>query len=87
MVASFAHTVRGGSLAGELAAAVDAAALAELVHVASLHHDDVMDQTRTRRGAPSVNALWGDSVAVPAGNWLVAKAARLAAEPGPGPPP
>ncbi|WP_431771065.1 polyprenyl synthetase family protein [Streptomyces cucumeris] len=63
-------------------AAVDAAALAELVHVASLHHDDVMD-ARTRRGAPSVNALWGDSVAVLAGNWLLAKAARLAAELGP----
>ncbi|WP_432012933.1 polyprenyl synthetase family protein [Streptomyces cucumeris] len=64
-------------------AAVDSVALAELVHMASLHHDDVMDQARTRRGAPSVNALWGGSVAVLAGNWLLAKAARLAAEPGP----
>jgi heptaprenyl diphosphate synthase len=60
--------------------AVEAAALAELVHVASLYHDDVMDQARTRRGVPSANALWGNSAAVLAGNWLLSKAARLAAE-------
>lgn len=59
---------------------VKAAALAEIVHVASLYHDDVMDQARTRRGVPSVNARWGNRTAVLAGNWLLAKAAWLAAE-------
>ncbi|MCQ6244189.1 polyprenyl synthetase family protein [Streptomyces malaysiensis] len=62
---------------------VDAAALAELVHVASLFHDDVMDQGLTRRGVPSVNARWGNTTAVLAGNWLLSKAAQLAAELGP----
>ncbi|MFI1125400.1 polyprenyl synthetase family protein [Streptomyces hygroscopicus] len=64
-------------------AAVPAAALAELVHVASLYHDDVMDQARTRRGVASANARWGNATAVFAGNWLLSKAARLAAELGP----
>ncbi|ASQ94714.1 polyprenyl synthetase family protein [Streptomyces sp. 11-1-2] len=64
-------------------AAVRAATLAELVHVASLYHDDVMDQARTRRGVPSVNARWGNATAVLAGNWLLSKAAQLAAELGP----
>ncbi|MGW4081070.1 polyprenyl synthetase family protein [Streptomyces asiaticus] len=63
--------------------AVEAAALAELVHVASLYHDDVMDQAHTRRGVPSVNARWGNTTAVLAGNWLLSKAAQLAAELGP----
>lgn len=69
--------------AADLSAAVDAAALAELVHVASLFHDDVMDQGLTRRGVPSVNARWGNTTAVLAGNWLLSKAAQLAAELGP----
>ncbi|MEU4894799.1 polyprenyl synthetase family protein [Streptomyces sp. NPDC044780] len=64
-------------------AAVAAAALAELVHVASLYHDDVMDQARTRRGVPSANARWGNSTAVLAGNWLLSKAAQLSSELGP----
>lgn len=63
--------------------AVEAAALAELVHVASLYHDDVMDQARTRRGVPSANARWGNTTAVLAGNWLLSKAAQLAAALGP----
>ena len=63
--------------------AVEAAALVELVHVASLYHDDVMDQALTRRGVASANALWGNRTAVRAGDWLLSKAARLAAELGP----
>ncbi|MBI0299576.1 polyprenyl synthetase family protein [Streptomyces sp. PRKS01-29] len=71
------------SAAADPAKAVEAAALAELVHVASLYHDDVMDQARTRRGVPSVNARWGNTTAVLAGNWLLSKAAQIAAELGP----
>lgn len=59
-------------------AVVDAAVVVELVHVASLCHDDVMDQAATRRGSPSVNALYGNSSAVLAGNWLLARAGMLA---------
>ncbi|WP_077801265.1 polyprenyl synthetase family protein [Streptomyces sp. JHA26] len=59
---------------------VEAAVVSELVHAASLHHDDVMDEARIRHGVPSVNARWGNSVAVMAGNWLLATSARLSAE-------
>ncbi|MGW5448010.1 polyprenyl synthetase family protein [Streptomyces asiaticus] len=74
---------RTGPYAADPSRAVEAAALAELVHVASLYHDDVMDQAHTRRGVPSVNARWGNTTAVLAGNWLLSKAAQLAAELGP----
>ncbi len=60
-----------------------AAVIAELVHVSSLYHDDVMDNATTRHGVPSVNAHWGDRLAVLAGDLLLAKAARLAADLGP----
>ncbi|MEU3373740.1 polyprenyl synthetase family protein [Streptomyces sp. NPDC006660] len=59
---------------------VDAAVICELVHVASLYHDDVMDQAHIRHGVPSVNARWSNSVAVMAGNWLLATSARLCAD-------
>ncbi len=57
---------------------VDAAVIMELIHAASLCHDDVMDQATTRRGLPSVNAVYGNASAVRAGNWLLAKAGQLA---------
>ncbi|MFE6700418.1 polyprenyl synthetase family protein [Streptomyces sp. NPDC057718] len=56
-----------------------AAVVAELVHLASLHHDDVMDGADTRHGVPSVHARWGERVAVLGGDWLLARAAQLAA--------
>ncbi|GII89180.1 geranylgeranyl pyrophosphate synthase [Sphaerisporangium siamense] len=62
---------------------VRAAAAVELVHVASLYHDDVMDEAATRRGVPSVNARWGNRVAILAGDYLVARAAELVAPLGP----
>ncbi|WP_214411794.1 polyprenyl synthetase family protein [Sphaerisporangium fuscum] len=58
---------------------VRAAACVELMHVASLYHDDVMDESATRRGVPSVNATWGNRVAILAGDYLAAKAAEIAA--------
>lgn len=78
-----ATDLSAADLSAAVDATVDAAALAELVHVASLFHDDVMDQGLTRRGVPSVNARWGNTTAVLAGNWLLSKAAQLAAELGP----
>ncbi|MFI6639386.1 polyprenyl synthetase family protein [Streptomyces sp. NPDC050504] len=62
---------------------VEAGVVAELVHLASLYHDDVMDRATIRHGVPSVNARWGNGVAVMAGNWLIARATRLSAELGP----
>ncbi|MFJ9715287.1 polyprenyl synthetase family protein [Streptomyces sp. NPDC101213] len=62
---------------------VDAAVLAELVHVSSLYHDDVIDDAGTRHGADSANARWGKRRAVFAGDWLLAQAAQVACELGP----
>ncbi|MGW3210305.1 polyprenyl synthetase family protein [Streptomyces sp. NPDC001135] len=60
-----------------------AAVIAELVHIASLHHDDVMDGAPTRHGVPSVHARFGERAAVLGGDWLLARAAQLAAQLGP----
>jgi len=51
----------------------------ELVHLGSLYHDDVMDEALTRRGVESVNARWGNLVAILAGDFLLAKASEIAA--------
>jgi heptaprenyl diphosphate synthase len=58
---------------------VDAATVVELTHLASLYHDDVMDDAPVRRGAPAVHEVWGNSVAILAGDLLFAKASKLAA--------
>ncbi len=51
----------------------------ELVHLGSLYHDDVIDESTTRRGVPSVNARWSNIVAILAGDFLLARASGLAA--------
>ncbi len=51
----------------------------ELVHLGSLYHDDVMDEARTRRSVQSVNARWGNLVAILAGDFLLARASEIAA--------
>ncbi|MET9662106.1 polyprenyl synthetase family protein [Streptomyces sp. NPDC006510] len=56
----------------------EAAVIAEIVHISSLYHDDVMDGATMRHGVPSVNARWGERLAVAGGNWLLARAAQLA---------
>lgn len=59
---------------------VRAAAVVELTHLGTLYHDDVMDEAAVRRGAPSANARWSNSVAILVGDYLFARAADLAAE-------
>jgi len=51
----------------------------ELVHLASLYHDDVMDDASQRRNVESVNFRWGNLIAIVAGDYLLAKAAGIAA--------
>src|SRR5947199_4896022 len=51
----------------------------ELVHLGSLYHDVVMDEALTRRGVESVNARWGNLVAILAGDFLLARASEIAA--------
>lgn len=58
---------------------IDAAVAVELIHVGSLYHDDVIDESTTRRGAASANTNWGNTVAILAGDFLMARASELAA--------
>ena len=58
------------------------AAAIELTHLATLHHDDVIDEADTRHGVPSVNANWTNTLAVLSGDYLFAKSSQLAAEVG-----
>ena len=51
----------------------------ELVHLGSLYHDDVMDESPTRRGVETVNAKWGNLQAILAGDFLLARASEIAA--------
>lgn len=59
-----------------------AAGAIELVHLATLYHDDVIDQTATRRGVPTVHSKWGVEVAVLAGDYLFARGCSLGAQAG-----
>jgi heptaprenyl diphosphate synthase len=56
-----------------------AAASIELVHLATLYHDDVMDGADTRRGVPTAHSRWGTEIAVLAGDYLFARACGLGA--------
>src|SRR5581483_2238843 len=58
---------------------VQGAVAVELVHLGSLYHDDVMDEAQHRRGVASVNAQWGNLVAILAGDFLLARASEIAA--------
>ena len=62
---------------------VPAAVAIELTHLATLFHDDVMDEASMRRGQPSANSLYGNSVAILAGDYLFARASRILADLGP----
>lgn len=56
---------------------VQVAVVVELTHLATLYHDDVMDEAPQRRGAPSANVRWNNSVAILTGDYLFAKASDL----------
>jgi heptaprenyl diphosphate synthase len=62
---------------------VPAAVAIELTHLATLYHDDVMDEAAVRRGLPSANARWDNSVAILAGDFLFARASLILAGLGP----
>lgn len=62
---------------------VDAAAVVELTHLATLYHDDVMDSAPVRRGAPAAHEVWGNSVAILTGDLLFARASSIVSGLGP----
>jgi heptaprenyl diphosphate synthase len=62
---------------GNNAEVVAAAEALEITHLASLYHDDVMDEANLRRGVPSAQSVWGNSVAILTGDLLFARASKL----------
>ncbi|MCZ3386039.1 MAG: polyprenyl synthetase family protein, partial [Actinomycetia bacterium] len=65
------------------AGVVPAAVVVELTHLATLYHDDVMDEAELRRGAPSANSRWDNTVAILTGDFLFSRASELLADLGP----
>ncbi len=57
---------------------VEAGVAVELVHLGSLYHDDVIDEADSRRGQTSVNTNWTNTVAILAGDFLLARASEIA---------
>ncbi len=76
MLALSARAIRP-NIAAERLATVGAAL--EFVHMATLVHDDVVDNTATRRGKPTANAIFGNGVAVLSGDYILARSMRLLA--------
>ncbi|MFI7637513.1 polyprenyl synthetase family protein [Nonomuraea sp. NPDC049400] len=62
---------------------VPGAVVIELTHLGSLYHDDVMDEAPVRRGSPSANARWDNTVAILTGDYLFAQASDILADLGP----
>lgn len=58
---------------------LDAAVVVEITHLATLYHDDVMDDAPTRRGVPTAQHVWGNSVAILTGDLLFARASQIGA--------
>ena len=72
-------------LAGELGSGdkekvIDAGISVELIHLGSLYHDDVIDEATTRRGVESTNRKWNATLAILAGDYLLARSSELAAD-------
>src|SRR5581483_3547030 len=66
-------------IAGQFSdASIRLAAVVEMIHAATLVHDDVIDSAKTRRGRPSSNATWGNHTCVLAGDWLYMQAFQVA---------
>lgn len=70
---------------GDMTAAgvAESAVVVELTHLATLYHDDVMDEAARRRGTISANARWDNTVAILTGDFLFARASQLLADLGP----
>ena len=60
--------------------AVKLASVVEIIHTATLVHDDIIDEAQTRRGRPSANTQWGNAKCVLAGDWLYMQAFKIAVQ-------
>ncbi|MEA2476889.1 MAG: hypothetical protein QOC87_1088 [Actinomycetota bacterium] len=77
LVLTASRAATPGAVATDLSAAA-----VELIHLATLYHDDVVDETKTRRGVDTVHARWGTEVAVLVGDYLFAQGCLLGARAG-----
>jgi octaprenyl-diphosphate synthase len=75
-IALFAYEAVGGTVPAET---IPAAAAIELIHTASLVHDDINDRSNLRRGQVTINARWGNAAALLTGDFLFCKAMKLVA--------
>ena len=75
LTAQFGDSTRQGVIA--------AAVACEITHLATLYHDDVMDEAPLRRGVESANMRWGNTIAILTGDFLFAKSSDLLADLGP----
>ena len=62
---------------------IPSAVVVELTHLATLYHDDVMDEATVRRGTESANSRWGNTVAILSGDFLFARSSKILADLGP----
>jgi octaprenyl-diphosphate synthase len=60
--------------------AIKLGAVVEIIHTATLVHDDIIDEAKTRRGRPAANTQWGNSKCVLAGDWLYMQAFKVAVQ-------
>lgn len=60
--------------------AIRLGAVVEMIHTATLVHDDIIDEAQTRRGRPAANTQWGNSKCVLAGDWLYMQAFKIAVQ-------
>jgi octaprenyl-diphosphate synthase len=67
----------GGATGGATSLHLDLAVIVELIHIATLVHDDIIDEAERRRAQPTVNARWGNSLSVLLGDCLFAQALNL----------
>lgn len=72
----------GEAAGGDATTMTRPAAAVEMLHVATLHHDDVIDGALSRRGRPSTNVVWGNRVSAMIGTYLVARALDVLADQG-----
>ena len=75
LTAQYGDSTRDGIIA--------AAVACEITHLATLYHDDVMDEAPLRRGVESANMRWGNTIAILTGDFLFAKSSDLLADLGP----
>lgn len=80
LAAHLGHSVDHYQQGDPLLQLTRAALVVELTHVASLYHDDVMDDADMRRGAPSANRRWNNSMAILVGDYLFSRASTIVAD-------